>query len=770
MSSVTANSRMIYAFSRDGALPGSQLWHQVNKRTRTPTNAIWLAAGGALILGLPYLWNSTAYARRHLDRGHRPLHRLRDCRPSCGCARATASSAGPWHLGRWSYAGRLDRGHLGRHHHDPVHAAARRARSRWTNFNYTVVAVVAVIGFAGIYWLVSARKWFTGPKVQGTAEELAAIEQRTVGLSMTDQQRGRGSSGDALPGRAARARRHRRDRHGDPRADRHAGPAAGQAAIRRVLPGRGRRTHYSEGCNYLLAVDVGHEHRRRLRRCRPGSAATATSSCGPDLATLRRIPWHPATALVLADLTWLDGTPGASPRRGRSCSGRSAGSPSAAWSRWPAPSWSSSSTPTATSRRGRKNYRDLSPANDYNVDYSILGTSRIEPLLRRHPQRDGRRGPVRRVGQGRVQPRPARDRVPLRRRAHDLRQPLDLQDRREGDRGPGRHEHHVHGQAERSARATPATSTCRCAAPTARPVLAGDGPHGLSQLGEHFLAGQLAALRELTLLLRAQHQLLQAVRAGQLRADRRSAGAWTTGRCALRLVGHGHSLRAENRTPGGDVNPYLAVAGDDRGRPARHRQRAAAGARVRGNAYADDEPRVPHTLRDAPGALAGQRARQRGLRRPRSSSTTRTTRGWSWPPTTPRSPTGSCAAASSACSSSEPLHRSASDQGHDTPHDQLHRDQSGHRAAGRAGRAHHRRADRRGHRARRAGAAGLARGRARRPGPAAAPRSPSQVDAHIDELAALETADSGHPVGAASWEAGQVRDVLAYYAGRARSG
>src|SRR5499425_1147015 len=61
MSSVTANSRMIYAFSRDGAVPGSRIWHQVNKRTRTPTNAIWLAAGGALILGLPYLWNATAY-------------------------------------------------------------------------------------------------------------------------------------------------------------------------------------------------------------------------------------------------------------------------------------------------------------------------------------------------------------------------------------------------------------------------------------------------------------------------------------------------------------------------------------------------------------------------------------------------------------------------------------------------------------------------------------------------------------------------------------
>jgi hypothetical protein len=46
----------------------------------------------------------------------------------------------------------------------------------WGNFNYTVVAVVVVLGFAGIWWLVSARKWFTGPRVQGSEDELAAIE------------------------------------------------------------------------------------------------------------------------------------------------------------------------------------------------------------------------------------------------------------------------------------------------------------------------------------------------------------------------------------------------------------------------------------------------------------------------------------------------------------------------------------------------------------------------------------------------------------------
>src|SRR5260370_39371414 len=62
MSSVTANSRMIYAFSRDGDMPGSQFWHRINKRTRTPHNSIWFAAVAAFMLDLPYLRNPTGYA------------------------------------------------------------------------------------------------------------------------------------------------------------------------------------------------------------------------------------------------------------------------------------------------------------------------------------------------------------------------------------------------------------------------------------------------------------------------------------------------------------------------------------------------------------------------------------------------------------------------------------------------------------------------------------------------------------------------------------
>jgi amino acid permease (GABA permease) len=168
MASVTANSRMIYAFSRDGALPGSRLWHRINPRTQTPTSAVWLATGGAFLLGVPDLWNATAYAAvtsvsvigLYIAYVIPVFLRLRQ---------GDSFERGPWHLGRWS---------------KPIGTVA----VGWTavitvlfmlptvspitakSFNYTPVAVAAVLGFAGLWWLLSARHWFTGPKTQSPAE------------------------------------------------------------------------------------------------------------------------------------------------------------------------------------------------------------------------------------------------------------------------------------------------------------------------------------------------------------------------------------------------------------------------------------------------------------------------------------------------------------------------------------------------------------------------------------------------------------------------
>jgi len=83
---------------------------------------------------------------------------------------------GPWHLGRWSYlVGTIAVAWVV--FITILFTLPTASPIGWGNFNYTVVAVLVVIGFAGIYWLVSAKNWFTGPKVQGTPEELAAIER-----------------------------------------------------------------------------------------------------------------------------------------------------------------------------------------------------------------------------------------------------------------------------------------------------------------------------------------------------------------------------------------------------------------------------------------------------------------------------------------------------------------------------------------------------------------------------------------------------------------
>jgi amino acid permease (GABA permease) len=175
MASVTANSRMIYAFSRDGAVPGSSFWHRINPRTRTPTNSIWFAVVFAFMLGVPYLWSPTAYgaitsiATIGLYIAYvipTLLRRLEGDR----------FVPGPWSLGRWSGVV----GWLGvawgvvicvlfmLPEVSPITAKT---------FNYAPIAVAIVLVIAGGWWAVSARKWFTGPRVQGTAEELAAIER-----------------------------------------------------------------------------------------------------------------------------------------------------------------------------------------------------------------------------------------------------------------------------------------------------------------------------------------------------------------------------------------------------------------------------------------------------------------------------------------------------------------------------------------------------------------------------------------------------------------
>ena len=182
MSSVTANSRMIYAFSRDGAVPGSEFWHKINPRTRTPTNSIWFAAVGAFILGLPYLYSPVAYFAvtsiavigLYIAYGMPILLRL---------LAGEKFQRGPWHLGRWSYVigwiAVIWIGFIAILFILPQAAPGNTA----TTFNYAPVAVGVVLLYSGGYWFLSAKNWFKGPRVQGSAEELAKIEAELAAAS-----------------------------------------------------------------------------------------------------------------------------------------------------------------------------------------------------------------------------------------------------------------------------------------------------------------------------------------------------------------------------------------------------------------------------------------------------------------------------------------------------------------------------------------------------------------------------------------------------------
>jgi len=355
--------------------------------------------------------------------------------------------------------------------------------------------------------------------------------------------------------------------------------------------------HGAEACNYLLAVDVemstvdGYEMSSWDR-------GYGDFALRPDLTTLRRIPWHPGTALVLCDLAWDSGEPVvASPRqvlrrqldrlaeRGlRAYAGTELefiafrGSYEDAW---------------------RAGYRGLEPANQYNVDYSMLGTARIEPLLR--AIRNGMSGAGLYVESAKGECNLGQHEIAFRydealrtcdnhviyktgakeiAAAHGMSLTFMAKyDRREGNSC------HIH-LSVRSADGD-------------EPVMAGGGEHGFSPLMSQFLAGLLANMRELTLLFAPNVNSYKRFVDGSFAP---TAIAWGVDNrtCALRVVGHGASLRVENRVPGGDVNPYLAIAG-----------MVAAGLNgiehelplqpaYEGNAYTDlDRPRVPSTLRDA---------------------------------------------------------------------------------------------------------------------------------------------------------------------------
>jgi amino acid permease (GABA permease) len=175
LANMTSNSRQIFAFSRDGAIPGSKLWRSVSKRTHTPVKSVWFAAIGAFLLGVPSLWNTVAFQAivsvnvigLFGSYGVPIFLRLR---------RGDDFVPGPWNLGRWSR---------------PVAVVAvvwiglssilfllpQSSPINHKTFNYAPVALAVVLIIATVWWFLTARRSYRGPISYGTPEELAAMEQ-----------------------------------------------------------------------------------------------------------------------------------------------------------------------------------------------------------------------------------------------------------------------------------------------------------------------------------------------------------------------------------------------------------------------------------------------------------------------------------------------------------------------------------------------------------------------------------------------------------------
>ena len=359
--------------------------------------------------------------------------------------------------------------------------------------------------------------------------------------------------------------------------------------------------HAAEACGYLLAVDTemntvdGYE----LSSWETGYGDLVLR---PDLATLRMVPWHPGTAMVQCDVLDQRGEPvPVSPRQVlRRQLERLAAHGLHAYA---GTELEFIVFRDSYEQAWERNYQKLTPVNQYNVDYSILGTSRVEPLLRR--LRNGMAGAGLTVESAKGECNLGQHEI-----AFKYGPALTACD-----------DHAVYKTGAKEIAAQEGVSLTFMAKydehegnschihlslrdDEGHPVMAGEGPHGFSPVMEHFLAGQLACLADFALLLAPTVNAYKRYVPGSFAP---TAIAWGRDNrtCALRVVGHGPSLRFENRVPGGDVNPYLAVAALIAAGLHGLEQQLPLPPEFTGNAYASDAPRVPSTLRDAVDAFAG---------------------------------------------------------------------------------------------------------------------------------------------------------------------
>ncbi len=317
-----------------------------------------------------------------------------------------------------------------------------------------------------------------------------------------------------------------------------------------------------------------------------------------DTSTLRRVPWNEGTALVTADLAWHDGTPvAASPRQVlRHQLDRLT---ERGWTAYAGTELEFIVFDDSYEDAWDRGYRGLTPANRYNVDYSVLGTGRVEPLLRRIRNEMAGAGMVVESAKGECN-------LGQHEIAFRYADALTTCDQhvvyktgaKEIAAQQGRSLTFMAKYDEREGNSCHIHLSLRDA--DGRPLFADEaGPLGMSPLMRHFLAGQLTALREFTLMYAPGINSYKRFQPGSFAP---TACAWGPDNrtCAYRVVGHGRGHRMENRVPGGDVNPYLAVAAMIAAGLHGVDEQLELPEPCPGNAYADSSAdRVPATLREA---------------------------------------------------------------------------------------------------------------------------------------------------------------------------
>src|ERR687890_583162 len=352
--------------------------------------------------------------------------------------------------------------------------------------------------------------------------------------------------------------------------------------------------HGTEGCNYLLAVDVD------MNTVGGYAMSSWESGYGDmqldlDLETLRLTPWLPGTAMVQCDLAWLDGRGDVRPSPRQVLKAQVARAAELGFRAYAGTELEFVVVDEPYEAAWAKAYRDLRPANQYNVDYSVLGTTRVEPLLR--AIRLGMHGAGLTVESAKGECNYGQHEIAFR---YD--EVVRTADQHSVYKNGAKEIAALHGKALTFMAKLDEREGNSCHIHMSLRGLDGafvfDTGSGATEVFDQFVAGVLATLRELTLLYAPNINSYKRFALGSFAP---TAVAWGRDNrtCSLRVVGHGAGLRVENRLPGADVNPYLAVSALIAAGLHGIEQELPLEDEFVGNAYEADKPHVPTNLREA---------------------------------------------------------------------------------------------------------------------------------------------------------------------------